>query len=259
MAILNADAPQIVSAIGPEALLVEYGSGSCDKTRILLDQDCDWSGYVPIDISRSHLLASAADLAESYPDLEILPVCADYTADYTIPEPKRPVNRVVVFFPGSTIGNLEPDAAREFLQELAQRAGEGGGLLIGVDLHKDSSILEPAYDDAAGYSAAFALNVLEHINRELGADFDATQFRYESSYEVAPRRVRMGLESLSDQRVRIAGQEIELRSGEFIRTEYSHKFTLESFGELAASAGYSLEQVWTDPQDLFSVQLLRAL
>ena len=242
--------------LGERCLLIEYGSGSSLKTRVLLDHKRDLAGYVPIDISRGHLLQSAASLRERYPLLAVLPVCADYTGDYQLPAPEGAVGRRVVFFPGSTIGNLEPAEASSFLKHIARICGRGGGILIGVDLHKDARTIELAYDDPGGISAAFALNLLERMNRELGSDFDLKRFGYDSSYDEVEQRVVMAVESLEDQVVRLGGQEIELEEGERIRTEYSYKFTLDGFRKLAAEADLEVERVWTDPQNLFSVQFL---
>ncbi len=211
---------------------------------------------MPIDISRKHLLESASELRESYPDLDVLPVCADYTGEYEVPSPRGEVARRVVFFPGSTIGNLEPPDARAFLKHIARTCGRGGGLLIGVDLHKDAETLEAAYDDSEGVSAAFALNLLERMNRELGCDFDLKSYSYEAHYDEIERRVVMAIESCEDQTVTIGEQEISLEEGERIRTEYSYKYTLEDFGELSAAVDLSVRKVWTDPDALFSVQLL---
>ena len=242
--------------LGERCLLVEYGSGSSLKTRVLLDRRSDLAGYVPIDISREHLLDSAQALRQRYPDLEVLPVCADYTAHHDLPEPSAEVARRVVFFPGSTIGNFEPPDARAFLKQIARTCGRGGGLLIGVDLHKDTETLEAAYDDSQGVSAAFALNLLERMNRELGADFELKRFGYAAYYDEVERRVVMAIESLEDQTVRLGSAEIQLDEGEQIRTEHSYKYSLEDFEALSADADLTVERVWTDPDELFSVQFL---
>ncbi len=256
LGILRDRVDEIGQVLGDRCLLIEYGSGSSMKTRVLLDHKRDLVGYVPIDISREHLLQSATALQERYPDLLVLPVCADYTGEYDLPAPEGAAARRVVFFPGSTIGNLERAEARAFLKHIARTCGRGGGVLIGVDLHKDTPTLEAAYDDQQGISAAFALNLLERMNRELGADFDLKRFAYYSCYDEVERRIVMALESLEDQVVRLAGQEIELEEGERIRTEHSYKYTLEDFRQLAAEADLEVERVWTDSRTLFSVQFL---
>lgn len=244
----------IVQALGPNVRLVEYGSGSSRKTRILLDHLPDLAGYVPIDISREHLMEAAEQLAHAYPEVPILPVCADYTSTFELPEPDRPVARTVVYYPGSTIGNFTREAARDFLQHIAEVIGPEGGLLVGVDLQKDPDVLHAAYNDTKGITAAFNKNLLWRINRELGARFDPDRFRHEALYNEGEGRIEMYLVSETDQRVTVADMEISFRAGEAICTEYSHKYTLEGFAELAASAGLSVQQVWTDEQSFFSVQ-----
>ena len=258
LAILREHAGEIAALLGPRCLLVEYGSGSSLKTRVLLDRQPQLAAYVPIDISREHLLASARRLRERYGELEVLPVCADYTGEYSLPVPSRPEARRAVFFPGSTIGNFEPSEAQAFLKRVTRVCGRGGGLVIGVDLHKDTETLEAAYDDGEGVSAAFALNLLERLNNELGADFELERFAYQSHYDEARRRIVMAVQSLDEQTVHIAGEEIRLDEGEPIRTEHSYKYTLEEFRELAAAADLAVERVWTDPAELFSVQYLTA-
>ena len=243
---------EMVGRIGPRALLVEYGSGSSLKTRILLDHLPDPAGYVPIDISKEHLLRSAATLAAIYPDLPILPVCADYTIAFHLPDFNGA--RPVVYFPGSTIGNFAPGEARAFLQRLAEIVGPGGGLLIGVDLKKDAAVIEAAYNDAQGVTAAFNKNVLARINRELDGCFDLDLFEHRAFYDRAHGRIEMHLVSLADQCVRIGAWQVPFRRGETILTEYSHKYSLYDFAVLAAAAGFAVEQVWTDDERLFSVQ-----
>lgn len=256
LAIMERHVREIVTCLGPRCLLVEYGSGSSLKTRILLDHLEDPAGYVPIDISREHLLQSAAELAATYETIPVLPVCADYTQDVEVPRPGGHVGRVVVYFPGSTIGNLTPAQARSFLQRIAGVGGPGGGLLIGVDLKKDVDVLWAAYNDAQGVTAAFNKNLLTRINRELGADFDVDRFEHEAVYDPAHGRVEMRLVSTVDQEVHLAGRTIPFRKHERIVTEYSYKYSPGDFATLAASAGFAVERVWTDEASLFSVQLL---
>lgn len=253
-AIMEAHVDDMVDAIGSRALLVEYGSGSSVKTRILLDHLRDLAGYVPIDISRDHLMQAAEEIARQYPDLSVLPVCADYTADYRLPEPETPANRTVVYYPGSTIGNFTPSTARAFLEHVGTHVGPEGGLLIGVDLRKDEALLHAAYNDSDGVTAAFNKNLLRRINRELDADFDLDQFRHEAIYNREHGRVEMHLVSEADQQVTVAGVEFDFARGERITTEYSYKYTLDRFASLAAEAGWSVEHVWTDEDELFSVQ-----
>jgi len=253
-AIMETHVEAMMEAIGPQALLVEYGSGSSMKTRILLDHADDLAGYVPIDISRDHLMQAAETIAARYPELDVLPVCADYTADYHLPEPAASPRRAVVYYPGSTIGNFTPESARAFLAHIADRVGPDGGLLIGVDLQKDEALLRAAYNDAKGVTAAFNKNLLRRINRELGADFDLDRFRHEAIYNADEGRIEMHLVSEADQQVTVAGVRIPFVTGERITTEYSYKYTVEGFAALAAAAGWSVEDVWTDDDRLFSVQ-----
>jgi len=256
MGIMRAYIEEMVARIGPRCLLVEYGSGSSLKTRILLDHLSEPAGYVPIDISREHLLASAAQLALSYPDLPILPVCADYTTAFHLPDLDGA--RPVVYFPGSTIGNFDRAEARAFLRRLARIVGAGGGLLIGVDLRKDVGVIEAAYNDAQGVTAAFNKNVLARINRELGGTFDLARFDHRAVFNEASSRIEMYLVSREDQWVRIDGVPFSFHKGETILTEYSYKYSLRDFAVLAASAGFAVEQVWTDERRYFSVQALVA-
>jgi L-histidine Nalpha-methyltransferase len=258
LAILRRHAPAMAAAIGPRCLLVEYGSGSSTKTRLLLDRLADPAAYVPVDISREHLLQSAAALAAHYPRLRVTPVCADFTRPFALPDVPDAA-RVVGYFPGSTIGNFAPADARKFLADIAEQCGPGGALLIGVDLTKPRSVLEPAYDDARGVTAEFNRNLLRRANRELGADFDLAAFDHRAFWNASLGRVEMHLVSRRDQVVRIAGRAIPFAKGESIHTENSHKYELAGFAALAAAAGFTVERVWTDDAELFSVQLLRVL
>ncbi|NBC18968.1 MAG: L-histidine N(alpha)-methyltransferase [Bacteroidetes bacterium] len=256
MGIMQRHVDAMAARIGARAMLVEFGSGSSRKTRILLDRLDDLVGYVPIDISKEHLLQSAEDLAEAYPALTIVPVCADYTTTFELPD--LGAERTTVYFPGSTIGNFEPDAARDFLRRIAAIEGAGGGLLIGVDLQKDVATLEAAYNDAQGVTAAFNKNVLARINRELDGTFDLDRFRHRAFYDADEGRIEMHLVSLADQRVVVDGVDIQFDAGETICTEYSYKYSLDGFAELAGAAGFAVAEVWTDADDLFSVQYLVA-
>ena len=264
LSILRRHGGEMAQTLGGDCLLVEYGSGSGIKTRILLDRlagrDPAPAGYVPIDISRAHLLRSARALAVAYPGLEVLPVCADYTAaDLSLPVAAKTPARTVVFFPGSTIGNFHPPTARQFLRGLRRSFGAGTGLLIGVDLKKDPAVLHAAYNDADGVTAAFNLNVLARINRELAADFDLSRFAHYAFYNVRLGRVEMHLVSLAPQAAHVGGHAFRFEAGESIFTESSYKYTPDEFARLAADAGFRLEHVWTDERRLFSVQYLVAL
>lgn len=258
MAIMETHIDEMVDLIGPRALLVEYGSGSSLKTRILLDHLPDLAAYVPLDIAREHLLQSARELQAAYPDLLIRPVCADYMNDFHLPDIERPSNQTIVYFPGSTIGNLEPDVAVRFLQNTAERAGPGSSLLLGVDLDKDRATLEAAYNDSEGVAAAFNKNLLRRINRELDANFDLDQFAHRATYRPERRRVESHLVSQTDQHVQVGEATFFFAEGETIHTENSYKYDPDEFTELARRGGYAVERVWTDPDDLFSVQYLVA-
>lgn len=254
--IMEAYIGEMVDLIGPRALVVEYGSGDCNKVRLLLDNLHDAVAYVPIDISREQLLRVANDLDSNYPDLEILPVCADYMSEFVMPVPKRFSDRVVVYFPGSTIGNFDPVPARNFLEHIARVCGPDGVLLIGVDLKKDPRVLHSAYNDSEGVTAAFNLNLLRRINDELDCDFQLDAFKHYAFYNSRKGRVEMHLVSQRDQVVHVGGATILFARDESIWTESSYKFSLDEFQRMAAIAGFEVEKVWTDEQQWFSVQCL---
>ena len=256
LAIMRRHVGEMAGRLGPHCLLIEYGSGSGVKTRLLLDHRPDVAAYVPVDISGEQLAQSAEALAALYPGLEVLPVCADFTRRFRLPRPSYPADRRVLYFPGSTIGNFGPTQATALLRGIGRRCGRGGGLLIGVDLKKDPAILEPAYNDARGVTAAFNLNLLRRINCELGADFRLDRYRHHAFYNAERGRIEMHLVSLEAQTVRIGRTRIVLAEEESIRTECSYKYGLDEFRALAAGAGWSVEQVWTDERQLFSVQYL---
>lgn len=256
LAIMDRGMDEMAACLGPRCLLIEYGSGSGKKTEILLAALEEPVGYVPIDISCDHLMASAARLNQRFPGLEVLPVCADYTGSYEVPVPSRSFGRRAVYFPGSTIGNFDREQAVEFLAAVAGTCGAGGALLIGVDLRKDRRTLERAYNDELGVTAAFNLNVLVRLNRELGADFDVRAFRHLAFWNDEEGRIEMHLESLVPQSVGIGGSEVRFEEGETICTEYSYKYTPEGFRELAGEAGFAVGRVWMDGERLFSVQYL---
>jgi len=256
LAILEAHADEMAALLGERCLVIEPGSGSGRKTRLLLERLRRPAAYVPLDISAEPLERLARDLARSHPDLEVLPVCADYTADPALPRPRTQAARRAVFFPGSTIGNLHPPQAVAFLKQTAALCGRGGALLVGVDLPKARALLERAYDDAEGVTAHFNRNLLARIDRELGADFDPDAFRHRALWSRARRRVEMHLVAERAQTVRLAGRRFEIAPGESIRTECSYKWSLRAFRALAADAGWRVRRVWTDPRRWFSVQFL---
>jgi dimethylhistidine N-methyltransferase len=251
--IMQCHAGEMAALIGPRARLVELGSGNSSKTRVLLDRLARPEAYVPVDISAEYLTRSASALARDYPHVPILPVSADYSRPFDLPRLARAA-RTVVYFPGSTIGNLVPTEARRFLQVVARVAGPGGGLLIGVDLKKDPRILHAAYNDPEGVTAAFNLNLLVRINRELGGDFDLGRFRHDAFYDQRHGRIEMQLVSTARQIVRVARTSHAFDEGEAITTEYSYKYGLGEFERLASRAGFALRRAWTDEEELFSVQ-----
>ena len=260
IALLEQNADEIVRRFGPNPLLIEYGSGSSRKIRVLLDAlEGQSARYLALDISKQQLLASAETLADEYPNLEVHAVCADYTQPVELPAAAlEGAGRHVVFFPGSTIGNFPPPDAEEFLRTAAGMVGSGGAMLIGVDLKKDKAMLDAAYNDSDGVTEAFNLNLLRRLNRELGADFDLAGFRHQAYYDERQGRIEMHLESLRDQDVQIAGERIRFVAGETIHTESSYKYSVDEFQALAKRCGFDAERVWTDPARRFSLHWLEA-
>lgn len=259
LAIMDAHLPEMARAVGPDVSVVEFGAGSGLKTRLLLEALDAPAAYVPVDISREFLLDSSTAIALRFPEVEVLPVCADFTRPFRLPDPVREPARQLVYFPGSTIGNFENGEARQLLEVMRDVASASGALLIGVDLRKDPEVIEMAYNDADGVTAEFNLNVLHRMNRELGANFNLERFRHQAKWNDQAGHVEMHLVSLEHQVVQVAGEEVGFRAGETLLTEYSHKYDLDEFAELAAAAGFAVEEVWTDPEANFSVQLLAAL
>lgn len=258
LGILADEGPAIAAEIGPQVLLIEPGSAGGDKARVLLNLLDDPAAYVPVEISRDHLLDGARALNDEFPSLEVLPVCADFTRPFDLPEPRHAVKRRVVFFPGSTIGNFSPSRAVELLSHFAGIAAHDGRILIGVDLRKDPTTLERAYNDSAGVTAEFNLNVLNRLNAELGANFDVDAFAHRAVWNDVASRIEMHLVSARAQTVRIGSESISLRAGEYIHTESSYKYSVEGFAELARRAGLEVSHVWKDERALFSVQLLQS-
>jgi L-histidine Nalpha-methyltransferase len=258
LAIMNENIDEICSFLGKNCLLVELGSGSSIKIRLLLENLKDPSGYVPIDISEEHLMESVKTLAKDYPKLRIMPVYADYTQPFDLPRFDFPFSRIVFFYPGSTIGNFSPDPAAGFLRRIAKRGGHGSALLIGVDLVKEIQTLEGAYNDSKGVTAEFNLNMLTRLNREIGTDFDLSRWTHKAFFNVPESRIEMHLESGINQRVKVNGTSFRFRKDETILTEYSYKYTLEGFRKLVSDS-YSVESVWTDRDNKFSVQYLKVI
>ena len=253
LSIMERYAAEMGEQIGPGVMLVEYGSGSSVKTRILLDNLPRPAAYVPVDISGKHLESTARSLARDYPQLEVLPVCADFSEDFALPAATVDVTHAAVYFPGSTIGNFRPDRARKLLRRIAPLCGTGGGLLIGIDLQKDRSVIETAYNDRRGVTAEFNLNLLHRINRELQGDFDVEQFQHLAFYNPQLGRIEIYVVSRQDQCVSIGGRRFEIRRGERIHTENSHKYTIDAFAAMAAEVGLTLRRHWTDERRYFAV------
>jgi dimethylhistidine N-methyltransferase len=251
--ILDRHRAEIATHLGPQINLIGLGTGSGTKTRILIEALEKPAVYIPVDISKKQLRKSAALFHKIFPDLEILPVCADYLQPVVLPTPRRKAARNVVYFPGSTIGNFEPDKATAFLRRIANVCGQNGGLLIGADLQKNRHTLESAYNDTKGVTAQFNLNLLARANRELGADFDLQRWRHRAIYNSDAGRVEMHLISQIDQAVHVADHTFEFRSGENIITEFSYKYSPQGFAALARKAGFEFQEVWTDSARLFGV------
>jgi L-histidine Nalpha-methyltransferase len=248
---------EIAGCLDRDALLIELGSGSSVKTRILLDSLDSVAGYVPIDISQEHLSRTVAEIKKEYPNLTTTPICADYTNAIVLPDAIANRTPRIMYFPGSTIGNFHPQDAVEFLNKISSLIGVTGKILIGVDLKKDPGVLHRAYNDTLGITALFNLNMLVRANRELGTDFRIDRFRHYAYFNPVYGRIEMHLISLEDQTVHCNGSTIRFEKGEGIHTENSYKYTVAGFGELVCEAGLAVEQVWKDELDMFSVQLLR--
>ncbi len=259
LAIMQQYGAEMANAIGSGCMLVEFGSGSSVKTRVLLDHLSRPAAYMPVDISREHLQKTADRLSQTYADLVVSPVCADFTEKFELPETRIEPTHRVVYFPGSTIGNFTPEAALEILTQIAQLVGAGGKLLIGIDLQKNTSTIESAYNDSVGVTAKFNLNLLHRINRELDGDFDTTQFEHAADYNERQGRVEIRLRSQCPQSVTVADETFQFDRGEEVRTEYSHKYTIDGFAELASEVGFRYLQCWTDDDEMFGVLLLEAV
>lgn len=252
--ILETNAEEIAEYIGENVLLIEPGSGSGEKVRHLLKKMHSPAGYVPIEISREILLRMTEELHEEFPVLKVTPVCADFTDDIQLPLSVDSFSgKKVIFFPGSTIGNLTPEEAISFLKKYGKMIGEGGGLLIGVDLKKDRVYFEHAYDDAQGVTAEFNMNVLERINREADGSFDLSNFYHTAIYNEVLGRVEMHLVSKVPQLVRVNQTVFRFLEGETIHTESSYKYSVEEFCELCAKAKFSIKRCWKDENEMFCV------
>jgi dimethylhistidine N-methyltransferase len=256
LAILSAHAADMAALLPAETALIEFGSGSTRKARLLLDAAPKVAAYVPVDISANWLSAEAARLSADYPRLKVLPIAADFTQSFRLP-PALSLAPRAGFFPGSTIGNFEPQQASSFLQNARRILGPNALLIVGVDLIKNAGVLNAAYDDAVGVTAKFNLNILARINRELGADFDLPRFTHQAFYNRERSRIEMHLVSRVRQRVCVCGRVIEFQAAETIHTENSYKYTMDSFAALARGAGWTPVARWTDADGYFLVQALR--
>lgn len=255
-ALMRQRAGDMARRLGPRCEVIEFGSGSGRKTRILIEA-LDPAAYVAVDIAREQLRATAAAFAGDFPRLAVIAVCADYAQPLVLPAlDAAKARRRVVYFPGSTIGNFTPDDAAGFLGNVRTLVGPGGGMLVGVDLKKDAARLNAAYNDAQGVTAEFNLNLLRRINRELGADFDLAAFRHQAFYNEPLGRIEMHLLSLKEQQVKVGGRAIHFHAGETIHTENSCKYSVAGFQALARGAGFEPVECWMDPEQLFGIHYL---
>ena len=256
IALMDAHAASIADTLGSEVRLVEYGSGNARKTRMLLEHLHAPVAYVPVEISPEPLRQSVERLAKEFPRLPLQPLCADFSKPLRLPIPPRAPRRTVVYFPGSTIGNFESREAAILLRKMRNEMGDAGGILIGVDLKKDSAVIEAAYNDRAGVTAEFTLNMLTRLNREIGSNFELSAFAHRAHYNPMAGRIETHIVSRCEQQVKVGRVNVAFRADETIQVEYSCKYSLEDFAALAARAGLAVQQVWTDPQQMFSVQYL---
>jgi dimethylhistidine N-methyltransferase len=256
MEILERRAPELAELAGPRCALIEYGSGAGVKVRLLLDAFMRPTLYSPIDVSLAQLSHVSERLAGEYPGVAVRPVCADYSRGFELPGDPPLTRRRIGFFPGSSIGNFHPTEAAAFLHRARHVLGENGAMVLGVDSLKPASVLNAAYNDAGGVTAAFNLNILARLNRELGANFEPAHFRHLAFFNAKAGRVEMHLESLREQVASVAGTNIEFARGETIWTESSYKYDRDGLEDLVTSAGFALRRAWTDGGDRFWVAFL---
>ncbi|MBQ4856146.1 L-histidine N(alpha)-methyltransferase [Rhodanobacter sp. B2A1Ga4] len=256
IALMDEHAADIADALGSDVRLVEYGSGNAHKTHMLLEHLHAPVAYVPVEISPEPLRQSVERLAAAFPQLPLQPLCADFSKPLRLPIPPRAPRRTVLYFPGSTIGNFENREAAVLLRKMRNEMGDAGGILIGVDLKKDPAVIEAAYNDRAGVTAEFTLNMLARLNREIGSNFELPAFAHRSHYNPMAGRIETHLVSRREQQVKVGRANVPFRAEEAIQVEYSCKYSLEDFAALAARAGLAVKHVWTDPQRMFSVQYL---
>jgi dimethylhistidine N-methyltransferase len=256
IALMDEHAASIADTLGSDVRLVEYGSGNARKTGMLLDHLQAPVAYVPVEISSEPLRQSVDRLARAFPQLPLQPLCADFSKPLRLPIPPRAPRRTVVYFPGSTIGNFENREAAALLRKMRNEMGDAGGILIGVDLKKDSAVIEAAYNDRAGVTAEFTLNMLARLNREIGSNFDLSAFAHRAHYNPMAGRIETHIVSRRQQQVKVGRVNVAFRADEAIQVEYSCKYSLEDFAALAARAGLAVQRVWTDAEQMFSVQYL---
>jgi dimethylhistidine N-methyltransferase len=254
--ILRAHAGDIADLAGARCAVIEYGSGAGVKARLLLDALESPVAYVPVDISRSQLLEVASDMSADYPRLAVTPVCADYTSRFQLPDILPREIKRLAFFPGSTIGNFHPSEAVEFLKRIRDLVGPLGAMVLGVDRRKSRNVLDAAYNDSAGITAEFNLNILRRLNRDLRAEFDLDAFEHAAFFNEDAGRIEMHLRSVRDQTVCVAGEAIHFDNGETIWTESSYKYSREALDELLDRSGFKAERLWTDDQERFWVAYL---
>ena len=257
LSILNHYAEEIATYCGSDCVLIEPGSGSSEKVRLLLDT-IKPAAYVPLDISAEFLYQSAVKLGREFPWLNIHAICADFVEQWQT-RTQLPTGRRVIFYPGSTIGNMEPAQATKFLANLRQWIGKEGGVLVGVDLQKPEHLLNAAYNDSQGVTASFNLNILNSLNKMVDANFNHQDFSHHAFYNSDQQRIEMHLVSNNEQSVQVNGNTISFNEGETLHTENSYKYSLESFTSLSNAAGFALEKSWVDEEQLFSVHYLSVL
>jgi dimethylhistidine N-methyltransferase len=257
LGILETHAPMIAERIGPHCRLIELGSGASRKVRLLLSALQAPLAYIPVDISRDFLRDAAASIAADFPELEVVAVCADYTRPFELPSISGPAGKRVGFFPGSTIGNFEPEAVVAFLAHCGRLLGPGAEMLIGADVKKDKAVLDAAYNDSEGLNAAFNLNLLHRISKELDSDIVIDDFAHVAFYNPDEGRVELYIRSLKDQSAVIAGRRFSFAAGEMIHTENSYKYAIPEFRALAERAGFRALDTWTDADGKFAVHYLR--
>jgi len=253
MQIMERHVEEMADAIGSNSMIIEPGSGSSLKTRLLLEHAAPGTSYVPIDISREHLFRCAEQIAFEFPQINVTPLHADFCQSIDLPPEADNGQRRVVYFPGSTIGNFEVPLAQRILEQIAHLVQPDGGLLIGFDLRKDVNVLERAYDDRRGVTAAFNLNLLHRINNELGGTFDIDSFRHRAIFNDEASRIEMHLVSEREQTARVGDHQFHFEQGESICTEYSHKYSIEGFSEMLERVGFQEQQIWIDPRKYFAI------